>query len=64
MAGVSRSAGIGAALILIFDGSDLPVFLNGRYHPNMKCYRTILATFGFKFTKESIIKNQAEKLSR
>ena len=41
-AGISRSAGISAALSLIYDGSDKEVFGNRRFMPNMLVYRTIL----------------------
>ena len=56
MAGVSRSAGIGAALMLIFCENDLPVFSNGRYRPNMKCYRAILEAFEFAYDIKEITK--------
>ena len=41
-AGISRSAGVGAALSLIINGSDKEVFNDRRYLPNMFVYRTIL----------------------
>lgn len=40
--GVSRSAGIGAACMLIENGDDMPVFNSARYVPNMTCYRRVL----------------------
>lgn len=44
-AGISRSAGVCAALMWIFNGSDMEVFDNPRYCPNMTVYRTILNTY-------------------
>lgn len=41
-AGISRSAGVGAAIIKVINGDDSPVFENGQYHPNMWCYRKTL----------------------
>lgn len=46
-AGVSRSAGVCAALMKIFNGSDFEIFNNPRYIPNMSCYRVVLE-FYFK----------------
>ena len=43
-AGVSRSAGIAAALMKFYNGDDTPIFDNPRYCPNMLCYRTMLNT--------------------
>ncbi len=40
--GVSRSAGIAAALSKILTGSDFNIFNSKRYQPNMHVYRTIL----------------------
>lgn len=41
-AGISRSAGVCAALMLWLNGSDKPVFDNAYYRPNMRCYRFVL----------------------
>ena len=41
-AGMSRSAGVCAALMLWINGSDEFIFGNPFYKPNMKCYRTVL----------------------
>ena len=41
-AGISRSSGVCAALMLWLNGDDTPVFDNAFYKPNMRCYRTIL----------------------
>ena len=44
-AGVSRSAGVCAALLKILDGDDNAIFNNGKYCPNMTCYRTVLNAY-------------------
>ena len=45
--GVSRSAGVGAACMLIENGDDTPIFKSARYVPNMFCYRLVLnSAFG------------------
>lgn len=41
-AGVSRSAGVCAALKYAMTGDDMDIFRNGKYCPNMACYRTVL----------------------
>ena len=47
-AGVSRSAGVCAALMLIVNGDDSEIFNNPRFCPNMHCYRLVLeAYFGY-----------------
>ena len=44
-AGVSRSAGVGAAIMKALHGDDWDVFKNPLKCPNMKCYRTVLNAF-------------------
>lgn len=41
-AGISRSAGVCAALMFIINGSDDEIFENPEFCPNMTCYRTVL----------------------
>jgi predicted protein tyrosine phosphatase len=41
-AGVSRSAGVAAAILKALTGDDSQVFSNPRYVPNRKCYRLVL----------------------
>jgi len=41
-AGISRSAGTGAAISLILNGSDKEIFNDKRYRPNMDVYRKVL----------------------
>lgn len=42
-AGISRSAGVAAAIMKAWNGDDGPVFNNPRYMPNMTCYRKVLS---------------------
>lgn len=49
-AGISRSAGVAAALMLILNGDDSIIFDDGRYCPNRTCYRMVLNQY---FGKES-----------
>jgi len=44
-AGMSRSAGVGAAVMKYINGSDWNVFNNARFRPNMTCYRKVLNAF-------------------
>ena len=53
-AGVSRSAGVCAALMLIMTGSDMEIFNNPRFCPNMHCYRTMLETYYGSYTEAGI----------
>lgn len=41
-AGISRSAGIGAAIMKWSTGDDTAIFNNRRFTPNMRCYRFII----------------------
>ena len=52
-AGVSRSAGVCAALMLIVNGDDSPIFDSARFCPNMSCYRTVLETYYGSYNKEA-----------
>lgn len=44
-AGVSRSAGVAAAIGKYVNDDDNFIFKNKRYVPNMACYRTVLNAF-------------------
>ena len=44
-AGISRSAGVAAAIMKYLTGSDMEIFKNGKYQPNMWCYRKVLSKF-------------------
>lgn len=52
-AGVSRSAGVCAALMLIINGDDKEIFDNPRFCPNMSCYRTVLETYFGAYNQEA-----------
>ena len=52
-AGISRSAGVCAALMQIINGNDFEVFNNPRYCPNMSCYRTVLEAYYGSYDKEA-----------
>ncbi len=41
--GVSRSAGVCAALMRYIDGDDADIFESDAYSPNVRCYRYVLA---------------------
>ena len=45
--GVSRSAGVCAAIMRVTEGDDWPIFDNRNKHPNMTCYLRTLK--GFKY---------------
>ena len=41
-AGVSRSAGVAAAIMKFIDDDDTPIFDSYEYRPNMTCYKKVL----------------------
>jgi len=41
-AGISRSAGVAAAILKAKTGDDTQIFNNYKYRPNMRCYRVVL----------------------
>jgi predicted protein tyrosine phosphatase len=51
-AGVSRSAGVAAAIQKYLTGDDTSIFSDKRYYPNMTCYRYVLEAFGLHISKE------------
>ena len=57
-AGVSRSAGVGAAILYALNGDDMRVFRDKYSLPNMTCYRKVLNAFGVK-TDEAVLKEKA-----
>lgn len=64
-AGVSRSAGICAALMNIFEGDDWAIFDNPKYCPNMTCYRSLLEChYGIldRYQKEEIEKKNQHNI--
>ncbi len=44
-AGITRSAGIAAAIMKHYNGDDSPIFNSRLYCPNMLCYRMVLEQF-------------------
>ena len=44
-AGISRSAGVCAAILKWYEGADMQIFGNTYYRPNMDCYREVLNAF-------------------
>lgn len=48
-AGVSRSAGVAAAIMKYLWNDDSAIFDNSKYHPNMLCYRTVLNTLMYDY---------------
>lgn len=61
-AGVSRSAGVCAALMMIINGNDSDIFNNSRFCPNMHCYRLVLESYFGHYDKEPIEKKLREKI--
>lgn len=45
--GISRSAGVCAAIMRVKEGDDSPVFNNRNKYPNMTCYLMTLKGFGY-----------------
>lgn len=43
--GISRSAGVAAALMKWFNGDDMSIFKSYKYRPNMTCYRMVINAF-------------------
>ena len=67
-AGVSRSAGCCAALMYVYNGSDMDIFSNARFCPNMTVYRTVLNTFmgvedNWVFPEEETTENEELNLA-
>lgn len=53
-AGISRSAGVCAAIMKFYEGTDLPIFDCKQYRPNMHCYRVMLEELFENTQKEGI----------
>ena len=52
-AGISRSAGTCAALMMILNGNDFEIFDNPKYSPNMHCYRLVLESYFGYYDKQA-----------
>lgn len=61
-AGVSRSAGVAAAISLALLGSDKAFFTDGGKCPNMTCYRRTLEAFGLTLGKEDVQQRQQDSV--
>ena len=59
-AGVSRSAGMAAALMKFYNNDDSPIFDNPKYCPNMTVYRMVLNSLMGDINEEEI-KSKEEK---
>ena len=62
-AGISRSSGIGAAILFWKYGDDSQIFDDGTYCPNKRCYRCVMRAFGFDITYsfEDVLETKMEK---
>jgi len=52
--GVSRSAGVCAALMYIITGDDQYIFDNPKFCPNMTCYTSVLTAYFGSYDKEQV----------
>ena len=59
-AGVSRSAGVAAAIMKAVNNDDGGVFGNRELHPNLSCYEKVLEAFGIEVDEIEL----AEKIRR
>lgn len=53
--GISRSAGVAAAILMHFDGNAQQIFANRKYMPNMWCYQQVRSELK-KISKDKIWK--------
>ena len=53
-AGISRSAGVAAALMAIINGNDDEVFKDPKYCPNSHCYRLLLNRYYGTYGEQAI----------
>ena len=49
--GISRSAGVAAAIMRVKEGDDFPLFASQSKHPNMTCYLRTLKGFDYELLK-------------
>jgi len=62
-AGISRSAGIAAALMKVIYGHDWKIFESNMYCPNMTCYRIVLDAFHDNSTEDEINAKEAKSIN-
>lgn len=60
-AGVSRSAGCAAAIMLWQWGDDSSIFCDGYYSPNMHCYRYVLDAVDLDYDDIQLAKKEREQ---
>lgn len=53
-AGISRSSGVAAAIMKYLFNDDMAIFNNGKYTPNMTCYRMVLNALNQPLDEEEI----------
>jgi len=61
-AGVSRSAGVGAAIMKWANNDDSPIFDNGKFCPNMRCFRFMLNALMCDVSEEDIKNNENKNI--
>lgn len=61
--GVSRSAGCAAAIMLIDWGDDSAIFQDGKYCPNMHCYRYVLNAADVSYDDIALARKQRGQLA-
>jgi len=61
-AGISRSSGVGAAILKAKNGDDSEIFDNGKFCPNMKCFRLVLEAFFIQIDEKEIKENIEKNL--
>lgn len=62
-AGVSRSAGTAAAVMMLDWGDDSDIFDDGHYAPNMHCYRMVLDAAGFGYNADEAAQKEARNFN-
>lgn len=60
-AGISRSAGVCAALMLIINGNDRDIFECSKYCPNRTCYRYVLDAYYGGYEEDSMVKEKFKR---
>lgn len=60
-AGISRSAGVCAALMLIINGNDRDIFECSKYCPNRTCYRYVLDAYYGGYEEDSMVEEKFKR---
>ena len=61
-AGVSRSAGVCAAIMYIILGDDKYIFDNPRFCPNMTCYTSVLTAYFGGYNQQEVDRKEAHSI--